>query len=339
MKTNLVKAFVREFPLIHVEMWGRRYASRFLGEMLPQIPIYVFLLKDGLVTAYRNPVGQAGIINPLIRTRLDNDPDFIDSFVKEKAPVLEKLVRVNASSDVSKEEFVAYLDDLFDYWQIHYISQFIPLDTERFSEVERNKALELRKTIDQVIHNSWNSITPILKRLFPELGDLVIYISWDELKMSNIPSSDELMKRKEIGVLLYNGTITTDSELKKLQEEKDFNVEWENEVADVTEFKGDIACKGKVTGCVRLILKSEDMVRFKDGEVLVSYMTMPAFMPVMHKAAAFITDEGGITSHAAIVARELKKPCIIGTKIATKVLKDGDMVEVDAENGIVKIIK
>ena len=59
----------------------------------------------------------------------------------------------------------------------------------------------------------------------------------------------------------------------------------------------------------------------------------------MKKAGAFVTNEGGITCHAAIVAREMKKPCIIGTKIATKVLKDGDLVEVDAENGVVRVIK
>ncbi|MFA6445786.1 MAG: PEP-utilizing enzyme [Candidatus Paceibacterota bacterium] len=68
-------------------------------------------------------------------------------------------------------------------------------------------------------------------------------------------------------------------------------------------------------------------------------MTRPDFLSLMNKASAFITDEGGITCHAAIVARELNKPCIIGTKIATKVLKDGDMVEVDAERGVVRIIK
>ena len=59
----------------------------------------------------------------------------------------------------------------------------------------------------------------------------------------------------------------------------------------------------------------------------------------MHRAAAFVTDEGGITSHAAIVAREMKKPCVVGTKNATRILGDGDMVEVDADSGIVKIIK
>jgi len=68
-------------------------------------------------------------------------------------------------------------------------------------------------------------------------------------------------------------------------------------------------------------------------------MTTPDFMPAMQKAAAFVTDEGGITCHAGIVARELKKPCVIGTKIATQVFKDGDLVEVDAGQGTVRIIE
>ena len=59
----------------------------------------------------------------------------------------------------------------------------------------------------------------------------------------------------------------------------------------------------------------------------------------MHKAAAFVTDAGGILSHAAITAREMKKPCVIGTQIATKVFKDGDFIEVDANKGIVRKIK
>ncbi|MBU4375310.1 hypothetical protein KKH38_02310, partial [Patescibacteria group bacterium] len=68
-------------------------------------------------------------------------------------------------------------------------------------------------------------------------------------------------------------------------------------------------------------------------------MTRPEHLMGMKKAGAIITDDGGITCHAAIIARELGIPCIIGTKIATKVLKDGDFVEVDAERGIVKILK
>jgi len=72
---------------------------------------------------------------------------------------------------------------------------------------------------------------------------------------------------------------------------------------------------------------------------LVSPMTIPDFVPAMEKAIAFITDEGGILCHAAIVSREMGKPCIINTKYATKVLKDGMEVEVNADEGTVKILK
>lgn len=75
-----------------------------------------------------------------------------------------------------------------------------------------------------------------------------------------------------------------------------------------------------------------------NGDVLVTTMTHPEFLLLMKKASAIVTDEGGITCHAAIVARELGKPCIIGTKFATQVLKDGDMVEVDADSGVVRVI-
>ena len=77
----------------------------------------------------------------------------------------------------------------------------------------------------------------------------------------------------------------------------------------------------------------------KKGEILVSSMTIPDFLPAMKKAAAIVTNEGGVLCHAAILARELKKPCITGTKFATHILKDGDYIEVDANNGIVKFVK
>ena len=78
---------------------------------------------------------------------------------------------------------------------------------------------------------------------------------------------------------------------------------------------------------------------FEIGDVLVSKMTTPMYIPLMQKAVAIITDDGGILSHAAITARELGKPCIVGTKVATQVLHDGDTVVVDAERGVVRIVE
>ena len=68
-------------------------------------------------------------------------------------------------------------------------------------------------------------------------------------------------------------------------------------------------------------------------------MTRPEFLPAMKKASAIVTDEGGITSHAAIVSRELGIPCIIGTKNATEILKNGDLVEVKANHNMVVILE
>ncbi|MFA4834124.1 MAG: PEP-utilizing enzyme [Patescibacteria group bacterium] len=107
---------------------------------------------------------------------------------------------------------------------------------------------------------------------------------------------------------------------------------------NLTEITGRVAYPGKVQGRIRIIRKTADLSRLKKDEILTTSMTTTDMISAIKKAAAFITDEGGITCHAAIIARELKKPCIIGTKIATRILKDNDLVEIDANNGIVKII-
>lgn len=111
-----------------------------------------------------------------------------------------------------------------------------------------------------------------------------------------------------------------------------------NFVSGSGEIKGTIANKGIVCGSARIISGKNEFYKFKDGDIIVTAMTSVDFVPLMKRASAYVTNEGGITSHAAIVSRELDKPCIVGTKNATDILKDGDLVEVDANNGIVKII-
>lgn len=106
----------------------------------------------------------------------------------------------------------------------------------------------------------------------------------------------------------------------------------------VEEFYGQPACLGKATGIVKIIQTISDIKKMNKGDILVAFTTNPDIVPAMQLAAAIVTEQGGITSHAAIVSREMNIPCVIGTKIATKVLKNGDLVEVDANNGIVKII-
>jgi len=103
--------------------------------------------------------------------------------------------------------------------------------------------------------------------------------------------------------------------------------------------EGQTSFPGIVKGRVKIVNEKSDIEKVNKGDVLVSIATNPELIVAMKKAAAFVTDRGGITCHAAIMSRELKIPCIIGTGIATSVLKDNDEVEVDANNGIIKVLK
>lgn len=99
------------------------------------------------------------------------------------------------------------------------------------------------------------------------------------------------------------------------------------------------ASPGVAAGKVHVIDSPDHIDEFKQGEILVTLMTSPDWVPAMKKAAAIVTNNGGMTCHAAIVSREMQIPCIVGTKsrgaAATDVLKSGDIITVDAKNGVV----
>jgi len=136
---------------------------------------------------------------------------------------------------------------------------------------------------------------------------------------------------KNKGTICYKNTQAKKeySKLKFMQEDKNYS----------KEIKGTTAYLGKVKGIVKKVNTAQHLYKMEQGNILISHATIPELLSGMKKAGAIITNEGGITCHAAIVSRELKTPCIVGTKNVTKVLKDGDLVEVDANKGVVKIIK
>lgn len=153
------------------------------------------------------------------------------------------------------------------------------------------------------------------------------------LKNKKKVNKDIIRKRKKgFAILLIKGKISKPIigiQLKKLKREK---IRYRNII------KGSSANTGKVYGKVRVIFGVNDLSKFNEKEILVTNMTTPDYLFAMKKAAAIVTDIGGITSHAAIMSRELNKPCIIATQDATRVLKTGDLVEVDANKGIIKIL-
>lgn len=190
-----------------------------------------------------------------------------------------------------------------------------------------------------IMHKSAYLAIPMLletaKKFSVEYEDL-LYCTSGEILSKTIPSQVMIGRRKnKFAVCLTDEDgieCITDSEAIKLAEK------FSAEIGKVDTIKGRVACPGVFRGRVCIIMSPNDYKKAHNGMVLVTGMTTPNMLPVMEKAGAFVTDEGGITCHAAILSREMKKPCIIGTQIATKVLKDGDLVEVDADKGIVRKI-
>jgi phosphohistidine swiveling domain-containing protein len=120
-------------------------------------------------------------------------------------------------------------------------------------------------------------------------------------------------------------------------------VQWANQrfiksSLPVGEVRGLAAYRGNAIGKARVILTVDDQEAVCEGEILITHMTTPDFLPGMQKAVAFVTDEGGVICHAAIIAREMKKPCVIGTKTATTVFKNGDLIEVNGVTGVVRLV-
>lgn len=164
------------------------------------------------------------------------------------------------------------------------------------------------------------------------------FIKLDEILNKKI-TINTLRSRKN-GYIFYQGKIYNNPDIDKFLKTKNIDIVKEEIFQKNNDLiiKGNSAYRGKIEGVVRKVFEVADMKKVKKGDILVTSMTTPDLIAINKNFSAIITDEGGITCHAAIIAREMKKPCIIGVKIATKVLKDGDLVEVDADRGIVKIL-
>lgn len=168
------------------------------------------------------------------------------------------------------------------------------------------------------------------------------YLSFDEVEnvLNGLVPASVLHDRRDTGSLV---TVTGDryrffegSEASSIRGDLETIMAGKSEK---TVLAGQTASQGYAKGVACVILTQKDFDHFKEGEILVTSMTRPEFVPLMKIAAGIVTNEGGITCHAAIVSRELGKPCIIGTKTATQFIKTGDMVEVRANHGTVRILE
>ncbi|NQU98812.1 hypothetical protein HQ533_05055 [Candidatus Woesearchaeota archaeon] len=244
---------------------------------------------------------------------LDTKEDYEEMLTqnkKKKDVLLKEINNDHLTNVVRMSELMTHMQDYRKMGLVR-IAHFMKICFEEMGKRMNLTVTDLRNTIED------------------ELEDMFLNKNIDREKLRQRIEKNFACGFPE-GCIVYEG-----EDLKTYVNESDFIENY----GDIKEILGMPASPGLVKGRVRLVKDAQKAYDFKEGEILVTNNTTPEFVPIMKKAAAIVTEQGGITTHAAIISRELKIPCVIGTKIATKVLKDGDLVEVDANKGIVKKLK
>jgi len=337
-KIHLTKEYERDISMIVEALWAQKLAT-YICERLkiqaPYHPFIIFYMTDENMQIWENAEALSWLRNQLFGEN-EKGIDFIKEVISEYGKIVEELeIFWNNGPTADKEalkNYMGLMGEAISRYSLWYYS----LIDERTPKNILDIIVELRNG-DEIFAKSDIFVKDCVEAL-GQKRELANFIMPEEFP--DLPETAVLEARKK-GIVSEDGNnciqITLEDFAKKHPE---YIFEGLNDsVENVSKIKGQAAFIGNVKGLIRIVKNKKQMQELKVGEIMVSPMTTPDFMPAMKKAAAFVTDEGGITCHAAIVAREMKKPCIIGTKIATKVLHDGDLVEVNADKGIVKIIK
>lgn len=284
-------------------------------------------------------------INGLTLQRITEDSSFIDKIVQSVHSAWQKLQPFVSKKKVINtiEEFQSFFHSYILWWSHASMLMIIPNIKEVPSKINE-RILRVRSKYEKFSDLSDKLLLEYFEKYFPDHNNLSNVISPDEIvslakNTLTTKNLDLIKERKRRGWALVNGELTTYDDIEKLLTKYRLELTLENAEINKSKLFGTPAYRGSARGIVRLVFNKNDMHKVQNGDILVSDATTPNFLPAMKKASGFVTDEGGITSHAAIVAREMRKPCIVGTKIATKVLTDGDLIEVDSIKGIVRILK
>lgn len=266
----------------------------------------------------------------------DHEPYTISYFLQELKDVKnssKELIKLKGLFVKNRKDFGKITKEIKPNKRLKSLLQFLKENVflRDYRDMIRQKLnLELREFYSE-----------IGKRLGLEVKEAAVLTN-DEiiryLKNNKKFPRGEIKKREKNYLLIQKGNevkiYSGDQAANKFKKELGFG-----KSKRIKEIKGVIACQGFAKGRVKIIYTNKDLGKVKEGDIIVATMTRQDFVPAMRKAKAIVTDEGGIICHAAVIARELGIPCIVGTKVATEILRDGDLVEVDANNGIVRVLK
>ncbi len=340
----LSKILEREYSLLYFQLWNtcdRDGLKLFTNQSIKHNLFIVPPRGQGGSVWYEEK--ELAQLEKDALSMLNNDPKIgqhmIDHF--EKCWEMLEPYAKDQKTIQSGTELVEYHKTLTSYWSAMNTVYFrLPnhadIDKEFFDGMNR-----VREKTQEYTDKTANMLTESFERLFPQYVHLSHHVLTEDILALEKGASPDFLaaleKRAQEGCALLDETLIPLPELNENLRSKGLRLESVD--TNASEIKGSTGYKGYAKGKVRVITRKADVSLLQEGEILVSVITDPDYVPAMQKAVAVVTDEGGIMSHAAIVAREMKKPCVIGTKTATQILKDGDEIEVDADAGYVRIIQ
>ncbi len=336
------KVFSRDYslPMLQALYKGKACNKKpWSGKQQAFLPYIVFVREDDTVKNYYDSRGVEWIKNH-IKKSIKLDKDFLNRLknqINEKLKPIQSIYE--AELPLSKGELLEFIKNFeIAYPWVEAIWWLCEMSDKEIENLDISSIEKLREKTAKLSAGTDAVVRKSLMKIFPKIKAFVHVLTIEEVKTEILPKISELKARDKVFIFTQN-RLYVGGNISDIEKEYGILLERENIDENISKIKGVVACPGIVRGRIRRVMGHKQIHFFKESEVLVSPMTMPDFLPAMKKAVAFVTDEGGVTCHAAIIARELKKPCIVGTKIATQVLKDGDLVEVDATKGIVKILK
>lgn len=282
---------------------------------------------------------------------INKNTGFIKDMLKTGKQKYDKLIgfcsKLNNVKGLSNQELADLIKEYFRLYKEPYPYFMITVFAgalEREQSEHAKGAIETMMKLRYIGRDSFNKAHELSHPLFVEIGkrfnldiDEVKFLKPEEIfdtlsKNAAINFKEVIKKRQHCYFLHKDGKF-------ELKESDKYVIKNEMINKNTKELKGNGTFPAVYKGIVRLINTKEDLDKLKRGEIIVTRMTTPNLVTdAIKKAGAIITDEGGITCHAAIVSREFKIPCIMGTKFATKILKDGDIVEIDTKKGVVRKI-
>lgn len=353
----LEKNITRDASLIAIQFWYEGATTLFKDFFnLVLFPEQLFLSKNGAFVFYRDNKRLTNELPRQLAKILETEPDRTEVIYKQLVESLEYFKNIKIDKQTTTQGLFKYLTEAKNKFALGFsgvfMTHWIPILHNQF--IERGEQLFNDKLVQKIIkwregkgNIFYNEGVSIIYLLLDEIAKkmkwdsyLIKYITYQELKQSierqKLLPIKELKKRKNSTFAYMDNRIIFEPQLEKELKALAYKIKSSDLPEQITEIQGTSANQGQSKGKVKLVFSREHLNKVEEGDILVSPMTASWSLPAMKRSAAIITDEGGITCHAAIISRELNKPCIIGTKIASEVLNDNDLVEVDANKGVVR---